>query len=236
MCWGYDSAPRPLEFMKKPKSKNQKPETEALTPRAQFLAQNHTAAEVQRENIKQLRKSIVDFRTALRESSIGMVKLAEKGRQIGLIVLELAESFPGRRITEDFWRQLPELFTDSHGQKITLEMLMWFAKIAKGNPEPIADVMEAKRNLQLLLMASGEKEFVLEAERSPQMAHAPRDTLATVKQLLDYGEFKEAFEALKADARYYPGGRIRPDLRDTLRVELAPAIVIVQTFARELAL
>ena len=90
--------------------------------------------------------------------------------------------------------------------------------------------------MQLLLLASGENDFQLEGQRSPQVEHAPPNPLSLLKEQFNVSRLQDAYDRLRADENYCPGGKLRPDLRDTLRVELKSAKQIIDQLWTDLGL
>lgn len=212
-------------------------EGEALTPRAMHLLGRPQEAALQATVVEQIRGRIGDLRTSYNILTLGMVKTAEGWRQVGLLVIELEQMLPGKRLTEDFWRQLPELFQDSNGESIGRDMLEWAAKVARDHPEKIESVDDARRIWrQPELLLACDPNFQLESERGPQVRHDRPNPLALFKEQLRFTPLLEHWKELRADEHYFPGGRLREDLRETLRVELEPTIRLVDEVRKELGL
>lgn len=185
------------------------------TPLENFRASRPDVAELQDALKEQIRKAIADFRKPFRNMVSTMVDTAELGRQIGIAIVELEDTLCGRKLTEDFWRQMQDLHVDSCGQPISRGMLQWFAKIARNQDKPITEPIEAHRQLKLVLRASGEPEFNLSYEKPPQKLHLPANPLSLLKERLS-ASLKEEWEAFKRDPNCWQNGRLRADLKATL--------------------
>jgi hypothetical protein len=206
-----------------------------LSPRKAFLLANPRAREVWEAFVAKLQELTSKYRASAQTVAQQMVDTAELGRQIGLLVVELENELPGKRLTEDFWRQHPELQLDRMGQPITREMLDWFVGIARKYPNQVTieDIAKVARGTQQLLLPGG---FELESERAPQVAHAPAAPIAQLKERLDVVQMREVWSRVKSDGAYWQDGHLRPDLKETLRVELEPSIVFVMQLKEELGL
>jgi len=204
-------------------------------PRSQFLAANPRKREVWEVFVDKFKELVAQYRGEAKSAGQKLVDTAELGRQIGLLILEMENELPGKRLTEDFWQQHPELHFDLNGQSIARERLEWFVATARRYPDKIKmeDVGKIARTVQLAL---GGEEFVLAAERAPQVSHAPESPVSLLRERLNFQRIEEVWRAVRADHHFCPDGRLRADLRDALRVELGPTIKIVDELKRELEL
>jgi hypothetical protein len=208
---------------------------DAPTARADYLAANPKAKQLQTVQLKEITKRIGTYRKKMLARAKDWIDAANEAREIGVLIIDFLDSIPGKQLTIDFWKQMESLFVDQHGSPITQDQLKWFVKVASANPEPIKEVLVALQYRQPLLLAAGNKEILeLESERSPQTLHAPSNPLAELKELLDYSEFQETIKRFKSDPNYFPNGKIRDDLREPLLAELEPTFRLVDEIRREL--
>jgi hypothetical protein len=197
----------------------------AVGARAGFLASNPKARELQDAQLADFRRRFAQFQDGLEPMLRGFIHKAEQARQIGFCLIEFVDTLPGKELTRDFYAQLKSEFVDATGSVVSYELLHWFMRVARANPEPITDFRVAVRWRQPLLITVGQEEFAFEGEREPQFAQAEPDPLCELKRRFDFkgGEF---YAALREDPRYCPGGHIREDLRPILRLELEPKLKI----------
>ncbi len=221
----------------KSKKKNTKTEkTKAITTGARqaFLERNPAAAKLQTAHLTEITTRIGDYRTRMTTRANDWIDAANEARAIGLLVVDFLDTLPGKQLTTDFWLQMQGLFVDPSGIQITQDQLRWFVKVASRNAEPVTDIAAALQLRQPLLLAAGDPEiFQLEA-RPIQVAHAPSNPLTDLKAFLQYARLEDVLARLHADEHFCPGGRIRADLRATLKVELAPVKKVLDGFWNEL--
>lgn len=202
----------------------------------EFLAGNPAARRVQFALIEQIRQSIAEFQPAVKGLIQQNIDTAEMGRRIGIAVVELEEHLPGKKLTEDFWRQMESVFNVNTGQSITRDMLVWFAKIARHHPDPITSIAEVRAVQKELLLATGDEQFQLVSERGQQVFHAPPNPLSMLKEQMSFSRWDGILKQLRADVNYCPGGRLRADLIPVLRVELGPVFKELDVLKKELGL
>ncbi len=190
----------------------------APSPRSEFLAAHPKARELQESQIAEINRRISRYRDSISAFTAAVVDKANDAREIGIIVSEFIDTFPGKDLTEDFWRQVSALFVDEHGQHITKENLICFARVAKRRTEPFTNPLEVSDWLQPLLIA-GSEEFNLVADRPPQRLHIPDPPASRLKAY--FGEdLAVIIEELRSNENYCPGGKLRPELAETLRSSL----------------
>ena len=207
--------------MKAKRHKNQPATKEPIQPGkwADYLAGNPEEKEFQLALIAQIREKWAAFSAEVSDMVQRKVSTAEMSRQIGLLVTELEQRLPGKRLTEDFWRQMESLFSIDTGKAISKDELLWCAKVAKHHPDKIKSIQDVQKVQQLVLSAAG---FGLESERAPQIAHVPESPVGLLRSMMNRRKLDEVWSALKADENYFQNGRLRPDLCEMFRVEFEP--------------
>jgi hypothetical protein len=216
----------------KAKSGTEKP---ASTARADYLESNPKAAELQRAHLKEITTRIGNYRVKMLKRAQDWIDTANEARDIGVLINDFLDSLPGKQMTTDFWEQIGKLFKDQFGNPITQDQLKWFVKVANAAPKPFDNVIAAMAYRQPMLLAAGDPGILeLESERPPQLLHAPPNPLNELKTMLNHSELEDIIMRLRSDTNYCPGGRMREDLRATLRVELEPTFRLVDEIRREL--
>ena len=188
----------------------------ALSAREEYLAANPEARKMQDASLAQITAVVGNFRHKFKNAINEFVDTAEQARQIGIAIIEFEETLPGKKMTADFWNQLESLFVDNYGNPITKEMLEWFVKIARGNTNPIDNILTALQWRQPLLLATGDEEFSLIGERAPQHRIAPQDEWNTLASWLDEMDVPEKVEKLLNNPHYFVDGQLRPEMRDCI--------------------
>lgn len=202
-----------------------------------YLAANPGKREKFVALVAQFHAEVPVFKSEVAEWTFKTIHMAEHGRQIGIAVVELEEMFSGKKLTEDFWQQIEPLFVDAvSGLKITKEQLIWFAKIARANLDPITEIGPARQWLQPSLIASGDPGFHLMGERAPQQKQAEPVPLNELVQLFNFHVMEEKWNRVKADGTSFVDGRLRADLREVLRVDFERPIRLVEEIKKELGL
>jgi hypothetical protein len=213
----------------------QTPETE-LTPREAYLAANPNASAVQSALLTEYHTRRTRLRAGLSSILFQFVDKVEEARQIGIVLVELAEALPGRKITRDFYEQMRGVFTDARGQCDSFEMLEWYQRMARSNPEPIQEFQTAMKWHTPLLLASGEPEFQLAIEPAVKERVPPKDELGQLRSWLDNPAVVSVWQQLKLNPRYYQDGHMRPDLRERMAEEFRELINMVDELKKELGL
>lgn len=157
----------------------------------------------------------------------GLIVKAETARQAGIYLKEFADTLPGKRLTPDFYEQCKALFCDGRGQTIPYATIVSLIRNAEKHPAPIVAMKEALEVRQLLFEVSGEPEFQLAGEPVVKTRIPPPDEFGRVSNFIekpDLDEFVNSWQALKQNPNYFPGGHIRPDLRETYVHEWRPKL------------
>ena len=217
--------------------KNVKAKWPAKNARADYLAANPKAAELQKAHLKEITRRIGAYRKKMLGRAQDWIDAANEARAIGILINDFLDTLPGKQMTTDFWGQMEKLFVDPYGNPITQDQLKWFVKVANAAPAPFKDILGALAYRQPLLLAAGDNELLeLIGERPPQTLHAPPNPLNELKTVLNHVELQGIFKRLRGDVNYCPGGRLRDDLREILRVELAPTKKILDELWTELGM
>lgn len=223
------------------------------TALAEFRAANPKVRALQDAQVAEFRvkfSELLGGEFALPRVLHAFVDKAELARQIGIVLIEFAETLAGKKLTLDFYEQAKELFTDAHGQCVPFEQLQWFMAVPRKYPEPITQMRQALECRQLLLVVSGEADFALQAEsqRGPQTPHPEPDPMETLFTLFDGAPVCAAVEKLKSQAGYWVVSddgrsdgqaaerRLRSDLVAAMRLELGPKLEqfdAARTFVKE---
>lgn len=207
------------------------------TPRNQFLASNPKAKQLQDATIEEFRKRFSELLDGLQPMLRLFVNKSEQAREIGIVLCELADSLPGKKLTRDFYEQMKSEFVDSGGKQISFELLEWFMRVARQNPsEPIDNMRSAMKCLQPMLIASGEPEFQLVSDTSTKQRIQPKDEWNKLLDWLDVPDLIENWNMLKKNDSYFPGGHLREDLKSVFAVELKPKIAVIDELKRELGI
>jgi hypothetical protein len=192
--------------------------------RAEFLAGNPKAKKLQKAHLHEITTRIGRYRHDILSWATHGVKLANEAREIGLLIVSYLDTLPGKQMTLDLWMQLQNLFIDQYGNRITQETLKWFVKIAKANPDPFDSILDVLQWRQPLLLASGDETFQLTGERPQQVLHAPANPMSLLKDYFN-PDLEAIVTELRANINYCPDGEhFRPDLCETLRVEMEPKL------------
>lgn len=209
---------------------------ETLTAREVYLAANPNANAVQAALLTEYHTRRTRLRDGLSSILFQFVDKVEEARQIGIVLVELAEALPGRKITRDFYEQMRGLFTDATGQCDSFEMLEWYQRLARSNAEPITEFQTAMKWHTPLLLASGDPEFQLVSEPMVKERVPPKDELGQLRSWLDNPSVVSVWQQLKLNPRYYQDGHMRPDLRERMAEEFKDLINMVDELKRELGL
>lgn len=199
---------------------------------ANFRAAHPEVRAVQDEQANQFRdqfRKLVHGGIPLPQLFHTLINKAEQSRLIGKVLLDFADTLKGKKLTRDFYEQTLEmsLFTDpSTNQPISFELLEWFMKVARTFPDEITSFKHVGACQQLLLKASGDDQFALESEsqRPPPTIHPPPNPLSELKDFFQGARMIETVERLRGVPGYWEEGRLRPDLREQLAVEMRPEI------------
>jgi hypothetical protein len=206
------------------------------SPRAAFLAANPEARKIHQAHIKAFHKAYEKFEDGLPSLLHGIVDKAEQLRQLGNVMTEFAQSLPGGKFTRDLYEQHKQEFTDSRGQSVSYELLVWSIKVADMYHDPIVDFNSAIKCRQPLLLATGEEEFRLEAATVDRgSVVTPPDALKQMRSLLDPAKLNDAWQKLKSDEHYFSGGALVAHQREILVEEWKPVFELVDEVRAALA-
>ena len=131
------------------------------TPHGDYLAANPKAARTWAAGMAEFKRKFNHFIFGDGECDgvkvvlQNMVHKTDEARQVGITLVELADMLPGRELTMDFYEQHKAEFTDAHGQPVAFQILQWFIRTARKNPEPIDNFLVASNNFQPLLLTAG---------------------------------------------------------------------------------
>lgn len=212
------------------------PPEKELTPREAYLSANPNAHAVQSALLTEYHTRRTQLRSGLSSILFQFVDKVEEARQIGIVLVELADALPGRKLTRDFYEQMRDLFTDAQGQCDSFEMLEWYQRIARSNAEPILEFQTALKWHTPLLLASGEPEFQLVSEAVVKERVPPKDELGQLRSWLDNPAVVNVWKQLKQNPIYYKDGHLRPDLRERMAEEFRELIHMVDELKKELGL
>jgi len=205
--------------------------------RADYLDAHPKAKALQESHLKTITSRIGNYRKKMIGRAQDWIDAANEARAIGVLIVDFLDTLPGKQLTTDFWGQMEKLFVDQYGNAITQDQLKWFVKVANAAPAPFKDILGALAYRQPLLLAAGDSDVLqLISERAPQILHAPPNPLNELKTVLNHTELEDIFKRLHGDVNYCPGGRLRQDLRETLRVELAPTFALLDELRLELGI
>lgn len=222
---------RSLTFVEK----SQPPET-AVTPLDAFRAANPSVKEVQDALLVELHQRRLTHREGLSPLLHKFVNKAEQARLVGIVYLEFADTLAGKKLTRDFYEQARPLFTDATGLVDSFEMIEWYMRQARHNPEVIDSIQTAIKWHQTQLLASGEPEFQLEVETVVKNRIPPKDELGRLQSWLENPEVVDLWKRLKENPNYFQDGHLRPSLRATMAEEFRPIIEVVDELRAELGL
>lgn len=188
------------------------------TARDNFLAANPEAKAIQAATVKSICHRIGTFRANAEKASQAMVHLCNDAREIGIFVMELLDSLPGKQMTIDFWHQFDGIFVDQFGQKITLDNLKMFVRIAQNNPKPVEDLQMALSWRQPLFAAAG---FDLIGER-PGTNAKDVNYYNQLFKVLDAAKISGVLGRLEADPRFGPLDEWPPERRKSAWLQIEP--------------
>lgn len=192
-----------------------------------FHSANPKARKLYEAQIKEFRAKFAKFVTGLKPLLAEFVDKAESARQIGIVLVEFTDTLPGKKLTADFYQQVKDEFTDAKGQSVPLELLEWFIRVARNNPDPILDFATADKWRQPMLLATGDESFRLTGDHAGQVAHVPPTPLEMLKTRLNYVELESLWKKFTENDKWYENGVIRQDLREVMVEELRPTIVLI---------
>jgi hypothetical protein len=207
------------------------------TAREAYLAAHPQARELQESAIAEFRAKFAKLLDGLKPLLWQFVAKAELTREIGIVLLELADSLPGKKLTRDFYEQMKSLFVDAQGMQITFEQLEWFMKIARSRPDaPIVDMRGALPCLQPLLLTAGDAEFQLVSDAPPKQRIPPPDEFVQITSFFEKADLVETWARFKGNEKYWADGHLRPEVRMILAEELKPKLAVIEELRREVGI
>lgn len=212
------------------------PPEQPVSPLDAFRAANPKVKEVQDALLEELHQRRVAHREGLSPLLHKFINKAEQARLVGIVYLEFADTLAGKKLTRDFYEQAKHLFTDAAGLVDSFEMVEWYMRQARHNPEVIDSIQTAIKWHQTQLLASGEAEFQLEVETVVKNRIPPKDELGKLQSWLENPEVVDVWERLKQNPNYFQNGHLRPSLRATMAEEFRPIIAVVDELKAELGL
>lgn len=181
--------------------------------RDHYLAANPEAAELQRAQITEICADVGLWLDWYDQSKQMLVNGGEFARLIGGKIIAFADTYPGKKLTKDFWRNVQEKFTTPGGRKISLDMLEWYMHVARQNPKPITDIKQIPPLKEFLLI--GEDEYEATLGRGPQTPHVPANPYNDLSASWRIEEWKSNWELFKKHQQYGNPADLkarRPDL------------------------
>lgn len=201
--------------------------------RDHFLASNPRAAEEQRERILDITGHLDVWLARYADSRQALLDTGELARQIGDKILAFAESFPGKKLTEDFWLQVQDHFITPQGRKISLDMLEWFMKVARQNKEkPITHISQIPPLKEQELQFIGETESEAAAGRGLQTKHAPENPYNSLTGRWRIEEWRQDLEKFEHHQQYGDLATLK-ERRPDLHFELAQKLTAVHEFSEQ---
>lgn len=213
--------------------KNLKP-----NPRTNFLSAHPKEARRQAAQLSEFRRRFSELIGGGTLSRIlhGIVEKAETARQIGIVLIEFEGTLPGGKLTRDFYQQLKDEFIDEQGRSVSFELLEWFMRVARSNLDPITNFEVAMKWRQPLMLATGENDFRLESVRQCSPPAPTKDEWGHLKDWMSNPDLEDWLTKLRGNPNYYPGGRMRPDLRAMMAEEWRPKFKVLDEFRADLGL
>jgi hypothetical protein len=211
------------------------PEVEP-TAREMYLASHPEAARLQRAHMQELRTKLADLLEGLNPMLHQFINKAESARQIGIVLIELSDTLPGRKLTRDFYEQMRREFVDAQGRTIPFELLEWFVRCARSNQMPIEDMATALRWNQPLLLASGDEQFQLQQETVEKHRIPPMDEWGRLTTWLEKSDIEQTWSDLKKNPNYFSDGHLRPDLKAMYADEFRAKMAVMDEIRKELGL
>lgn len=203
--------------------------------RAEYLAAHPSALELQTTQIAEINAEVGEWLSWHERAAHDMVDGGEKARRIGIKINAFAETFPGRKLTYDFWLQVQREFRTPAGRAIPLEMLEWFMKVARANPQPITKVTQIPPLKEFLLI--GEDEFEAAKGRAPQTAAPPANPYNSLTARLRIEEWRADLEQFRKHKQFGDLTRLRetrPDLHHELVAKFKAVHDLSETVLAEL--
>jgi hypothetical protein len=216
-------------------NQSQPPES-PVTALEAYRAANPKVKEVQDALLAELHQRRMTHREGLSPLLHKFVHKAEQARMVGIAYLEFADTLAGKKLTRDFYEQAKPLFTDANGLLDSFEMVEWYMRQARHNPEVIDSIQTAIKWHQTQLLASGDAEFQLEVETVVKNRVIPKDELGKLQSWLENPELVEVWQKLKNNPNYFQDGHLRPSLRATMAEEFRPVIAVLDELKAELGL
>lgn len=184
--------------------------------RDHFLAAHPAAAEEQCARILDITSHVDAWLMRYADSKQALLDTGELARQIGDKIIAFAETFPGKKLTEDFWRQVQEHFITAQGRRISLDMLEWFMKVSRQNHDkPITHISQIPSLKELEFQFIGETESEAGYGRGLQKAHAPANPYSALTARLRIDEWRTDWDMFKKHPQYGNPADLkarRPDL------------------------
>ncbi len=197
------------------------------TARAEFLAANPKVKKIQDAAIREFNRYHAEASDAVAASKKNQIRAINAMRRAGVAADELAQTLPGKQFTFDFHLQLAG--TGEKQLHADMNVIAKYQFVAKNLPNDVKTIEEVQQFQQLFKYFMG-----IESSRGQQMIHAPKSPLDELKELLHFNELDSAWKRLRENDKFCPNGKFREDLRDTLRVELAPTFKLVEELKMEL--
>jgi hypothetical protein len=107
-------------------------------------------------------------------------------------------------------------------------------RVARENREPINDLLTAIKYKQPLLLATGDKELILQSERAPQTAVAPIDPRVKMNKLYDLPAIESGYKDLRE--KYFVDGKWSPGFIDVVGIQWKAFFDAVDKQRKELGL
>lgn len=211
------------------------PGSMAGTPLGDFWAANPVAHALHQEHLHSIHQKLNVFLEGLKPLLNSVINKAESLRQLGNVMAEFARTLPGQKFTRDFYEQLKGEFVDAHGQPVSFEVLEWSIKVAREHVSPITGFNDAVKVRQILLLATGEETFRLEAATVDRgSVVTPPDPLRQLRSLLDVATWRDRWQKVQSSEHYWKEGRLVPEQRELLAQEFKPVFELLDQIREEL--
>jgi hypothetical protein len=178
--------------------------------RGEFLALNPAARKVQEVLVRRINQLHKEIRQ-LSGNPSRWVAAVNRMRRAGLAVIDLGKELPGGRLTPSFYRQMAGAGT------VQLHAKLWelreYQRVARHFDKDIRAAAEILQVRDVFLRLARVK-----IERKQERRREHLDSWGEIRCLITASRLEEWLELMRANPHYYPGEKLREDLREVYAV------------------
>jgi hypothetical protein len=203
--------------------------TELSTARADYLAANPKEQAIQTAALADIARSVTGLRDTIEKE---VKKFAEKYSKdywsVGVRVNEFIERLPGKKLTEDFYRQMKKELVDSKGRPMSRRYLNWMAEWARRFPDGEINSFAVQKMWRDLPLFTGDAEQVTllpDTEGRGRPPYNPYDFFMELpaRCAKEERDLSEALAKFEANEQFGPLTNLkasRPDLYAEVKKQL----------------